>query len=161
MTTKPEPTKENSIYVIGEARPKGSHAAIPIWTRNGQKAAPYSPGAKVRAQIIPASDKGHKLKKWEEAVKAQAGRFFLPISGPEKVAVWLSFNMKDGTAYRLDVDKLVRSTLDGLKGCAYDDDKQAKELHVTSYITPSGVPSGCWIMYAPMELDALNQGAHI
>ncbi len=148
---KPEPTKENSIYVIGEPRPKGSHSAIIVG-----KGTP-----RARAQVIPAFDKGGRLRKWEAAVNAQAGQVFRPIANPERVAVWLSFNMADGTALRLDLDKLCRATLDGLNGVAYDDDKQVGQLTASKFKAPSGTPTGCWIMVAEMPLDALNQGAHI
>jgi Holliday junction resolvase RusA-like endonuclease len=100
-----------------------------------------------------------KVKPWREAVKRTAEvamREKYLVTGP--VEVCLSFQMpKPKTLKRLfpsvkpDLDKLIRSTLDGLSKTCYQDD--ALVIGISAVKVYSNDP-GCWITIVEQDEDA-------
>lgn len=110
--------------VVGVARPKGSAKAfLPKgWTR----------------PIITSDNKS--LKGWEDSVRAALqqhvpGQFF---QGPVLVKVLFELprpkSLKKGESVhvkRPDLDKLVRGSLDAMKGVLWNDDSQVIDIHAS------------------------------
>jgi Holliday junction resolvase RusA-like endonuclease len=144
MTQTVESLKPVCFEVHGTPAPQGSKRPV----RLGK-------GANARIGMVESSD---KVKPWRAAVRAAAMTAFAygePFTGP--VAVTLNFRLaRPASAYKRithpgkfpDLDKLVRSTLDGLKeGGAYLDDGQVTGIAASKEF---GVP-GCVI--SVRELD--------
>lgn len=124
---------ELSFDVIGIPSPQGSHSAI---TRGGKPA------------LIPAGTATSRAahRDWRTAV-AQAARDNAPEDGPldHPVSIWITFRFplpasrsavvkRTGWAWKAtkpDIDKLARSTCDGLvAGGLLRDDSRITELHL-------------------------------
>jgi crossover junction endodeoxyribonuclease RusA len=114
---------------------------------------PAPQGSKSVSRHGGVYEKSRKVKPWRDAIRAAAlQQGARPIAGPVEVAItfWLprpkghyrtgrnSDRLRPAApvrpATRPDLDKLTRSTLDGLaSGCAYGDDGQVVELWVSKW----------------------------
>lgn len=120
-----------TFFVAGEPAPQGSKTGRVV---NG------------RVVMFEASA---KVKPWRKAVVEAAQQYAGMIDG-EPVEVTLSFNMvKPKTSKRLfptvkpDLDKLIRSTLDGLTTSGiYPDDSHVVAIGAAKHYAE---PNGCWI----------------
>lgn len=128
-----------TVWVQGEPEPSGSPRVI----RRGKNGPPA---------II-----WQKGPKWQKQIKRQAAeQIERPIEGP--VSVRLVFHLPKPKkpkypvpATKPDIDKLARSTLDGLTGVAFEDDSRVVMLTVRkAYVTP-GAPTGVDIWVSPYD----------
>lgn len=106
-------------------------------------------------RIVVQEMSGQKLKDWRSDVRAEAFRVMLgmapgearvPLTGP--LGVSLAFTLPKPKSApkgrrtwpdkRPDIDKLVRSTLDGLTGPVFADDAQVIELQAWKYYAGDG-----------------------
>jgi crossover junction endodeoxyribonuclease RusA len=134
-----------SFRVYGTPAPQGSKTAFV----RGTKAVVVEGGSTSGRQ---------KLSSWRAEVTREAGnvRPDEPMTGP--VAVMITFYMpkpKSAPKSKLycdkkpDLDKLIRSTLDGMTGVIFNDDGQVSEMMVKKiYATPEQ-PAGA-------EIDVLS-----
>lgn len=138
-----------TFFVPGEPGPQGSKSFKGF---NNQG----------KAVLVESSK---KVKPWRAIVARVANGECFPIEGP--VVVRLDFVLyrprstpktkptppaikKNG-----DIDKLARSTLDGLTGHAYGDDSQVTKLIVSKRIAELDEPTGCMIhVYPEQQRDA-------
>lgn len=98
-----------------------------------------------------------KVKPWREAVAEHAKGDLL--EGP--LAVEVEFVMPRTKAMgdkpappmiqRPDLDKLLRSTCDGLTGAAYKDDSQVVEIHASKRRAEPDEPTGAHITITPLD----------
>ena len=95
-----------------------------------------------------------KVKPWRQAVAAQAKRHLQnPLDGA--VSLDITFVMprpkawgklrQDPMTQRPDIDKLLRSTLDGLTGHAFADDSQVTHITAMKRRARRDEPTGAWI----------------
>jgi Holliday junction resolvase RusA-like endonuclease len=116
-----------ALYVSGEPAPKGSPRVV---TRGK--------GGRVLSSPLVLSDSA-KTERWQAAVRAEATRHLRlipPLTVP--VSVFISFCLRRPKSVRRafpsvkpDIDKLIRSTLDGLNGVAFTDDALVVEVRAT------------------------------
>ena len=142
-----------SFFVPGEPGPQGSKS--------------FKGFSKQGKAILTESSA--KVKPWRALVGRAASHECVPIDGP--VVVRLDFVLyrpkstpktkptppaikKNG-----DIDKLARSTLDGLTGYAYGDDSQVTKLIVTKRIAELDEPMGCMIHAYPEQVRGWGTGA--
>ena len=126
-------------FVPGIAAPQGSKTAFVV---------------KGRAVMKESSD---KVKPWREAVAKYAKGDLL--EGP--LVVEVEFVMPRTKAMgdkpappmiqRPDLDKLLRSTFDGLTGVAYKDDSQVVEIHASKRRAGPDEPTGAHITITPLN----------
>ena len=127
------------IFVPGIAAPQGSKTGFVV---NG------------RAVLKESSD---KVKPWREAVAKHAKGDLL--EGP--LVIEVEFVMPRTKAMgtkpappmvqRPDLDKLIRSTFDGLTGAAYKDDSQVVEVHASKRRAKPDEPTGAHITITPLN----------
>ena len=105
-----------------------------------------------------------KVKPWRDAVRAEASRAFIaPHTGPVSVILLFLLARPKSLPRRVthpvnrpDLDKLVRSTLDGLKeGGAFKDDSLVISITTSKAYAMNGQSPGCTIRVSPV-LDILE-----
>lgn len=163
-----------SIRVPGLPAPQGSKSAF---TPHGQSATPC-PSCRTRHIVkIVQTESSKAVEPWRHAVQAAALQAVArPFTGP--VFVTFTFTMPrplahyrtgryadqlrdDAPAYphgTPDLDKLVRSTMDGLTaGRAWTDDAQAVRIQaVKNYAERGGTPPGCLITITACEPETTS-----
>ena len=103
-----------------------------------------------------------KVKPWRVLVGRVASHECVPIEGPVVVRLEFVLYRPKGTPKTLptppaikkngDIDKLARSTLDGLTGFAYGDDSQVTKLIASKRIAELDEPTGCMIHVYPEQI---------
>jgi crossover junction endodeoxyribonuclease RusA len=129
-----------SFFIPGVPAPQGSHRAFIVKDKRTGRARP-----------VLAESAGERHKAWRSMVAYTTAEQAAPIDGAVRVA--LTFYMprpksapksRRHPAVRPDLDKLVRSTLDGLRdGGAYRDDAQVVFLRADKVYAVSGGRPGC------------------
>ena len=141
--------EKSSFYAVGRPAPKGSYTAIQ--TRRGQHFLPQS----------------RYEKPWRLAVKDRARAWQIQhrensYPSTESLTVHLTFfldppkRMPRGRRHPVvppDLDKLARSTLDGLvdSGLIPDDKQVIKLVAKKLYADYPSHPQGCWIEIQPYQ----------
>jgi Holliday junction resolvase RusA-like endonuclease len=107
---------------------------------------------------------------WRDAIRAEARtRIPVPLQGPVTVEIMFFLAKpksvkRETPCVRPDLDKLIRSTLDGLtsstdrKGImipgAFDDDAQVIAITAMKNYAPAGTVPGAWITIEPADARA-------
>lgn len=133
----PEPGTVCTFYVMGDPAPQGSkrHVGGGRLIESSKKVAPWRTDVAAAAQEWRAA---HGRPQPLDGPVAARLVFFLrkPISTPKKVVQPLR---------KPDLDKLVRSTFDALKGVIWADDARVVSLHAEKRYAAPGEPTGCRI----------------
>jgi Holliday junction resolvase RusA-like endonuclease len=115
------------------------------------------------------AESSQKVKPWRTIVARIASGECVPIDGP--VVVRLEFVIlrpkstpktkptPPAIKQNGDIDKLARSTLDGLTGYAYADDAQVTTLIARKRIAEIDEPTGCMIHVYPEQIREWGTGA--
>lgn len=154
-----------SFQVVGKAEPKGSSKAfVPkSWADRA-----VAQGCAPRAVVT--SDNA-KSKGWQQLVTEQAqgvARDGLFV-GPVVLIVTFRLPRPKSLPHRVrhhttkpDLDKLVRSTKDALKGILYSDDSQVVDLHARKvYAAPAAAPCARITLTEAVPPDPVQADLHL
>lgn len=133
------PTTEITFDVIGVPAPQGSKRAF------------------VQGERAVLVEMSKRVKPWRRIVTNSATLAcmrtgFAPATGPVQVEIELRLPRpkrlpkgRTAPSVRPDIDKLVRSTLDGCTGVLWADDSLVVELHAVKTYADPGRPAGATI----------------
>lgn len=127
-----------SFFVPGVPAPQGSKTGF------------------IRGGRVVMKESSEKVKPWREAISVIADGVLLegPLHLEVEFIMPRTKAMRDKPAppmiQRPDLDKLVRSTCDGLTGAAYKDDSQVVSITAHKRRAEPGEPTGAHITISPV-----------
>ena len=117
----------------------------------------------IRGGRVILKESSDKVKPWREAVSKVADGVLMdgPIHVEMVFVMPRTKAMGDKEAplmiQRPDIDKLTRSTFDGLTGTAYHDDSQVVSMTVIKRRAEPGEPTGAHIKLSPASVGLLRR----